>query len=118
MLSVAPAPVIFMHTDATDMRKSFTGLCGIIRGVFGDDPADGSLFLFVNKRRDRIKALRWDGDGFVIWYKRLEQGTFEVVPSRDDQKRVRIDSTQLAMILGGVRLESAQRRKRFHRALA
>jgi transposase len=113
MLSVAPAPLIFMHTDATDMRKSFTGLCGIIRGVFGDDPADGSLVLFVNKRRDRIKALRWEGDGFVIWYKRLEQGTFEVVPSRDDQKRVRIDATQLAMILGGVRLESVQRRKRY-----
>ena len=72
MLSIAPAPVNFMYADATDMRKSFTGLCGIIRGVFGDDPADGSLFLFVNKRRDRIKALRWEGDGFVIWYKRLE----------------------------------------------
>jgi transposase len=88
MLSVAPAPVIFMHTDATDMRKSFTGLCGIVRGVFGDDPADGSLFLFVNKRRDRIKALRWEGDGFVIWYKRLEvigydwQETLEVVPPK------------------------------------
>jgi len=77
----------------------------------------GSLFLFVNNRRDRIKALRREGDGFVIWYKRLEQGTFEVVPSRDNQKRVRIDSTQLALILGRVRLESAQRRKRFHRAL-
>ena len=118
MLSVAPPPVIFMHTDATDMRKSFTGLCGIIRGVFGDDPADGSLFLFVNKRRDRIKALQWEGDGFVIWYKRLEQGTFEVVPAAGREKRVRIDATQLAMILGGVRLESAQRRKRFHRAIA
>ena len=116
MLSVSPAPAIFLHTDATDMRKSFTGLCGLIRGVFGDDPADGSLFLFVNKRRDRIKALWWDGDGFVLWYKRLEQGTFEVVPARDSAKRVRIDSTQLAMILGGVRLETARRRKRFSRA--
>jgi transposase len=116
VLSVAPAPAIFLHTDATDMRKSFTGLCGLIRGVFGDDPADGSLFLFVNKRRDRIKALWWDGDGFVLWYKRLEQGTFEVVPARDNAKRVRIDATQLAMILGGVRLESVRRRKRFSRA--
>ncbi len=98
------------------MRKSFTGLCGLVRSVFNDDPADGSLFLFVNKRRDRIKALWWDGDGFVLWYKRLEQGTFEVVTSRDDVKRVRIDATQLAMILGGVRLESARRRKRFGRA--
>jgi transposase len=116
VLSVAPAPAIFLHTDATDMRKSFTGLCGLIRGVFGDDPADGSLFLFVNKRRDRIKALWWDGDGFVLWYKRLEQGTFEVVSARNGAKRVRIDSTQLAMILGGVRLESVRRRKRFSRA--
>ena len=80
MLSVTPAPAIFLHTDATDMRKSFTGLCGLIRGVFGDDPADGSLVLFVNKRRDRIKALWWDGDGFVLWYKRLEQGTLRWTP--------------------------------------
>jgi transposase len=116
VLSIAPAPTIFLHTDATDMRKSFTGLCGLIRGVFGDDPADGSLFLFVNQRRDRIKALWWDGDGFVLWYKRLEQGTFEVVPARDGAKRVRIDATQLAMILGGVRLDTARRRKRFSRA--
>jgi len=115
MLSIAPASMIFLHTDATDMRKSFTGLCGIIRGVFGDDPADGSLFLFVNKRRDRIKALRWEGDGFVIWYKRLEQGTFEIVPAVGHEKRVRIDGTQLAMILGGVRLESVHRRKRYQR---
>lgn len=86
MLSIAPAPTIFLHTDATDMRKSFTGVCGLIRGVFGDDPADGSLFLFVNQRRDRIKALWWDGDGFVLWYKRLEQGTFEVMTAGMDRK--------------------------------
>ncbi|MEI6257743.1 MAG: IS66 family insertion sequence element accessory protein TnpB [Planctomycetota bacterium] len=70
----------------------------------GGDPADGSLFLFVNKRRERIKSLWWDGDGFVLWYKRLEEGTFETLPSQPEQARVRIDSTQLAMILGGVRL--------------
>ena len=71
---------------------------------FGGDPADGSLFLFVKKRRDRIKSLWWDGDGFLLWYKRLEEGTFETLPSQPEQARVRIDSTQLAMILGGVRL--------------
>ena len=57
MLSIAPPPTIYLHSGATDMRKSFDGLSGIIRGNFGGDPADGSLFLFVNKRRDRIKAL-------------------------------------------------------------
>jgi transposase len=99
------------------MRKSFDGLSSIIRGTFGSDPTDGSLFLFVNKRRDRIKALWWDGDGYALWYKRLEEGTFETVPARPGEERVRIDSTQLAMILGGVRLESARRRKRYRRSL-
>ena len=117
MLSISPAPTIFLHTDATDMRKSFTGLCGLIRGVFGDDPADGSLFLFVNHRRDRIKALWWDGDGYVLWYKRLEEGRFETVPSRPGEERVRIDPTKLAMILGGVRFATARRRKRYHLTL-
>jgi transposase len=117
MLSIAPPPTIYLHSGSTDMRKSFDGLSSIIRGTFGSDPTEGSLFLFVNKRRDRIKALWWDGDGYVLWYKRLEEGTFEVVPSRSGEERVRIDSTQLAMILGGVRLESARRRKRYHRAI-
>ena len=99
------------------MRKSFDGLSGIIRGSLGGDPADGSLFLFVNKRGDRLKALWWDGDGFALWYKRLEQGTFETVPSRAGEPRVRIDQTQLAMILGGVGLGTARRRKRYRRGL-
>ena len=73
MLSIAPPPTIFLHTAPTDMRKSFDGLTGLVRNTFGSDPTDGSLFLFVNKRRDRIKALWWDGDGFVLWYKRLER---------------------------------------------
>jgi len=60
MLSIAPPPTIYLHSGTTDMRKSFDGLSGIIRGSFGGDPADGSLFLFVNKRRDRIKFLLCD----------------------------------------------------------
>ena len=110
MLSIAPPPTIYLHTGATDVRKSFDGLSGIIRGTFGGDPADGRLFLFVNKRRDRIKALWWDGDGSVLWYKRLEEGTFETAPGRRGEELVQIDSTQLAMILGGVRLATATRR--------
>lgn len=118
MLSIAPPPTIYLHSLPTDMRKSFDGLTGLVRGTFGSDPADGSLFLFMNKRRDRIKVLWWDGDGYVLWYKRLEQGTFETVPSRCGEDRVQIDQTQLAMILRGVHLESVRRRKRYRRALA
>ena len=117
MLTLAPPPTIYLHVGATDMRKSFDGLSGIIRGSLGGDPADGSLFLFVNKRGDRLKALWWDGDGFALWDKRLEQGTFETVAAREGEPRVRIDQTQLAMILGGVRLGTARRRKRYRRGL-
>ena len=111
MLSIPPTTSIFLHTQPTDMRKGFDGLCGIIRDEFAADPLDGSLFLFVNRRRDRMKILHWDGTGFWLYYKRLEGGTFELIES--DDKRVKIDSTQLAMLLGGVSLVTVKRRKRY-----
>ncbi len=115
MLNVPATVSIFLHTRPTDMRKGFDGLSGIVREAFGADPTDGSLYLFVNRRRDRLKILHFDGTGFWLYYKRLEAGTFEVVASGDDC--VAIDATQLAMLLGGVSLLSAQkRRKRYRRA--
>jgi len=101
MLSIAPPPTIYLHAGAADMRKSFDGLAGIIRGSFGGDPADGSLFLFVNKRRDRLKALWWDGDGFALWYKRLEQGTFETERNVSMTLRHRRDEMSVARELDG-----------------
>jgi transposase len=97
------------------MRKSFDGLSGIVRGELAGDPLDGSLFLFVNRRRDRLKILHWDGTGYWLYYKLLEAGTFEVIPSKG--KSTPIDSTQLAMLLGGVSLVRVKRRKRYQRAL-
>ena len=114
MLSVPPRVSIFLYTRAADLRKGFDGLAGIVRQEFGVDPLDGSLFLFVNRRRDRMKILHFDGTGFWLYYKRLEAGTFEVVAS--EKNRVEIDATQLAMLLGGVSLASAKRRKRYRRA--
>jgi transposase len=97
------------------MRKSFDGLSGIVRGELAADPLDGSLFLFVNRRRDRLKILHWDGTGYWLYYKLLEAGTFEVIPSKG--KSTPIDSTQLAMLLGGVSLVRVKRRKRYQHAL-
>ena len=115
MLNVPATVSIFLCTEPTDMRKGFDGLSGIVRGEFGADPLDGSLFLFVNRRRDRIKILHFDGSGFWLYYKRLEAGTFEVLAC--DDPCVEIDTTQLAMLLGGVSLLSAEkRRKRYLRA--
>ncbi len=115
MLNIPSTVSIFLHIRPTDMRKGFDGLSGIVREAFDADPADGSLFLFVNRRRDRLKILHFDGTGFWLYYKRLEVGTFEVVVS--DDPCIEIDATQLAMLLGGVSLMSAKkRRKRYRRA--
>ena len=113
MIALPTHQPIFLCTTPTDMRKSFCGLTGIVRQAFGREPTEGSLFLFVNRKRDSIKILYWDRDGLAIWYKRLEAGTFEQPRATGDQAALQIDATQLALILGGVSLQSAQRRKRF-----
>ena len=116
MLSLPASVSIFVHTRPTDLRKSFDGLCGIVRNDFGREPLDGSLFLFLNRRRDRVKLLWWDHDGLAIWYKRLEAGTFESIRCEGGAASVEIDATALALLLGGVSIESAQRRKRYRQA--
>lgn len=117
MIALPATLSIFLYSAPTDMRKSFDGLSGIVRSELKREPDDQSLFLFINRRRDRIKALWWDTDGLVLWYKRLEAGTFQHLQADGDSDTpaIQIDVTQLAMILGGVSLESVQRRKRFVR---
>lgn len=116
MLSLVQHARIFLHVPATDLRKSFDGLGGLVRSAFGGDPRDGSWYLFFNKRRDRVKVLYWDRDGLAIWYKRLEAGTFEALRAVDGSATRELDVTQLTLLLSGVTLASAQRRKRFARA--
>lgn len=113
MLSISASTRIFVAAGATDMRKGFDGLQGIVTGVLEQDPLSGHLFLFVNRRGDKLKILYWDGDGFAIWYRRLEQGTFQLPKIRDNQKSVEIRSDELTMLLRGVDLQSVRRRKRF-----
>ncbi len=113
MIAIPSGVPIYLCTNPTDMRKSFDGLSGIVRSGFGREPNDGSLFLFINRRRDRIKILHWEEGGFVLWYKRLESGTFEEVTSPDGRSAVTIDATELNMLLSGVSLQSIKRRKRF-----
>jgi transposase len=115
MLSLPPRVPIFLYTQPTDMRKTFDGLSGIVRSEFQADPQDGSLFLFINRRRDRLKILHWDGTGYWLYYKLLEAGTFEVISS-EGQCTTQIDSTQLAMLLGGASLVGMRRRKRYRQA--
>ena len=116
MLSVPSAMRIFVHTQATDMRKQFNGLHAIVTHSMGQDVMTGDYFVFFNRRKHRCKILYWDHDGLVVWAKRLERGCFETPAGRDDAISVEIDGTTLAMILGGVDLQSVQRRKRYQAA--
>ncbi len=111
MLSLAPQVRVFVCTQPTDMRKSFDGLSGLVATVFEVELLSGHLFVFFNRRRDRIKILAWDRDGLCLWYKRLEAGTFQV-PSATAQG-LELDATELSLLLSGIDLSSAQRRKRF-----
>ena len=105
---------IFLCSRPTDLRKSFDGLTGLVQECFGQDPLTGHLFLFLNRRRDRIKILYFDRDGLAIWYKRLEAGSFQL-PDAVTQDGVELQPAQLAMLLSGIDLHSARQRKRFRR---
>lgn len=93
------------------MRKSFDGLMGLVRDKLGHKPASGDVFVFINKRRDRIKLLHWEAGGFVIYYKRLETGTLELPENPDATTAV--SWSQLMMIIEGISIKNIQKRKRF-----
>ena len=114
-----PHPVrVFLYTPATDLRKGFDALCGLVTTAFAQDPTSGHLFLFVNRRRDRLKILYWDRDGLAIWYKRLETGSFQLPTITSTTVSVEMTRTQLALILSGIDLRSARQRKRYQRPAA
>lgn len=113
MISLHANTRIFIALGATDMRKGFDGLCGVVTGVLQKDPLSGHLFLFVNRRRDKLKILYWDGDGLAIWYRRLEQGTFQMPSQQEGCSNVEIRSDQLTMMLRGIDYANIKRRKRF-----
>lgn len=108
---------IYLYNPPVDMRRSFDGLMGIVQAEFEQDILQGDLFLFINKRRDRIKLLWWDDDGLAIFMKRLEQGTFERPSSEHDGKHLEMDRTALSLLLSGIELRSVKRRKRYQAKL-
>jgi len=115
MIMLPSAVRTFLCTRPTDLRKSFDGLTGLVQQYFSQDLLTGHLFLFLNRRRDRIKILYFDRDGLAIWYKRLEAGSFQL-PQTAAQDSVELQPAQLAMLLSGIDLRTARQRKRFQRA--
>jgi len=108
MLSLTAATRIYLYRASCDMRKSFDGLCGIIRSEVNQDPLSGSLFVFCNRRRNMVKLLYWDSDGLAIWFKRLERGSFSL--PRMDAMDGRIDRRELSLLLEGVVPKKVSRR--------
>lgn len=116
MINLPHSVRVFLHSPATDLRKGFDALCGLVTTAFDQDPLSGHLFLFVNRRRDRLKILYWDRDGLAIWYKRLESpGTFQLPAASQNAVSIEMTATQLSLVLSGIDLGSARQRKRYQR---
>ena len=114
MLSLSTSVQVYVCSRPTDMRRSFDGLSVLVgQYVHEADLYGGHLFVFRNRRGDRLKVLYWDGDGLAIWYKRLEQGVFQLPSSHDDH--VVVTPAQLAMILEGIDIRHLPRRRAWGR---
>lgn len=111
MLALSNAQRYFVYRGATDIRKGFDGLSGIVRNELKGNPLSGDVFVFFNRRRTHVKLLMWDRDGFAIYYKRLERGVFEI-PQGYEQSAL-VSSQTLSLILHGIVLNSVRRKKRY-----
>jgi len=120
VLSLSLPGRIFLCTLPTDMRKSFDTLAALVQSHLGQDALSGDLFVFRSRRGDRIKLLYWDQDGYAIWYKRLEEGSF-ALPTTDGKRAsvgehgLVLRPAELAMLLDGIDLSSVQRQRRYQR---
>ena len=111
-----PASVrVYLCVAACDMRKSFDGLQAMVTQAMQLDPFAGHLFVFANRRRDRLKILYWDRDGFAVWAKRLEEGTYAMPFGDNGERRCEITAQELGALLSGIDLSQAKRRKRYRR---
>jgi transposase len=115
MLTLPPSTKIYLCSQPVDMRKSFDALSGLIQTHFGQNPLCGNLFVFFSKSRDRMKVLFWDVDGFVLYYKRLETGSFSWVSGIGEDGNAEILASEFALILAGINPVNGRRSKRYHR---
>lgn len=113
MISFSSTQRYFLFRGQTDMRKSFDGLSALVQNGMQGNVFSGDVFIFINKPRNRMKLLVWDRTGFVIYYKRLEEGTFELPRKHVEGSGMEVRWEELVLILEGISLESVRRRKRY-----
>jgi transposase len=107
---------IFVASAAADLRKSFNGLTALVEGTFGQSMLSGDLFVFLNRRATQVRILYWDSDGYCIWMKRLEAGTFRCLTSTSGADLIEVDTAELAMLLAGIDAPVVKRRKRYRQS--
>ncbi len=113
MFALGSTHCYHLYLPPTDMRKSFDSLCGLVVGELDREPNDGSVYIFINKVRNKVKLLHWQSGGFVLYYKRLEKGTFELPHYDESIGGLRLDYTQLVMLIDGISITNIPRRKRY-----
>ncbi len=102
-----------LYSQPTDMRKSFDGLCGLITKDLSENPTSGTVYIFINRSRNKIKLLQWQQGGFVLYYKRLEIGQFELPKYDASVRGIRIDYSQLVLLVEGIAITNLHRKKRY-----
>ena len=111
MLSLSSHHTYHLYKGHCDMRKSFDGLCGVVRSELGRNPANGEVFVFLNRRRTHLKLLHWEAGGFVLYYKRLEKGTF--VPPALSGDQTHLKWPELVLMIEGIEVEKARQKPPF-----
>ena len=117
MFTLSSSHKFHLYIQPTDMRKSFDGLSGLIRNNLESNPCNGDVFIFINKCRDKIKLLHWQGISFTLYYKRLEKGTFELPEYDPSIGSITLNYTQMVMIIDGLTIKNIHKRKRFEPSL-
>lgn len=113
MFSLTSSFHYYLYREPTDMRKSFDGLSGIVQGQLDRNPTSGEVFIFVNRRKNKVKLLRWEQGGFILYYKRLETGTFELPGFTGDAVSCQMSWSGLMLMIEGISIEKSKQRRRY-----
>jgi len=115
MLGLTDHHSYYYYQGIADMRKGFDGLSGLVREQMSSNPMDGSVYLFINRKRDRMKMLVWESGGFMLYYKRLERGTFQLPRGVNKSNKIQMSWETLVLMLRGIKLERIERKRRYYR---
>jgi transposase len=117
MLHLSASQRYYLYRGDTNMRKSFDSLSGMVTTLMQAKVLSGDIFIFLNRRRNQIKLLHWEGDGFALYHKRLEKGTYELPVPSCDEATMMVSHQQLLLMLEGITLSSVRKRKRYQHTL-